>query len=339
MTPREFAAALLAVAADPRLTPDAVRVVLHYAGKGGVGPHPYDQDELVELLEEAGPKRIGRALKRAERHGYLTRKVGGKGHGDSYTLALRPAKTEELKDSSAKSDELKAVSSAKTEELNGHLGGGYMGGEDTTTTNKHTNNQPREAVVENSTNGARHEPPATAELAPLREHLGEFGYAVDVFTSSAPHAGSWPAAVLGKYGPTGTRREFWAGIPPEREPAVLADAMLNYASDYPGKVYQAPLFESLLKRARDGAPAKPPRSPLPGTEHAAVRSSYRGETPGDTRHLHAGAGVPERVMVNIRSDAAKKLGAQAPPEELQREVEERAAAWEKHHGNGTRAIA
>ena len=92
---------------DARLTADALRVVLHYATKHGAGPHPYAPDELRELLNEAGPKRIARALKRAERHGYLTRHHGGRGHTDAFTATLTPAASADVNENTpAASDDL-----------------------------------------------------------------------------------------------------------------------------------------------------------------------------------------------------------------------------------------
>lgn len=86
------AAELFSVAADPRLTSDSVRIVLHFAQRGP-GPHEYNLDELRELLNEAGEKVVRRALQRAERHGYLIRKRGGRQHTDTFSVNLTPAKT------------------------------------------------------------------------------------------------------------------------------------------------------------------------------------------------------------------------------------------------------
>lgn len=88
---------LAALVADSRLTPDAVRVILHYAFRGE-GAQEYDADELAELLEEGGPKRIAKALRRAERCGYLVRRRGGKGHTDSFTVVLTPAASDDVTD-------------------------------------------------------------------------------------------------------------------------------------------------------------------------------------------------------------------------------------------------
>jgi hypothetical protein len=67
---------IMAAALDPSMTPDAVRLTIYYASLGE-GGHPYDRDRLSELLEEAGEKRIRKALQRAERCGYLRRVKGG----------------------------------------------------------------------------------------------------------------------------------------------------------------------------------------------------------------------------------------------------------------------
>ncbi|WP_373054314.1 hypothetical protein [Thioalkalivibrio sp.] len=97
---------IAAVVSNAHLTPDAVRVILHYACRGP-GPHPYDFDELKELLEEGGPKRIAAALKRAERYGYLVRKRGGRGHTDAFHATLRPSDAAGVTDRPAEMEGLK----------------------------------------------------------------------------------------------------------------------------------------------------------------------------------------------------------------------------------------
>lgn len=315
MSPEQLAALF---SPELNLSPEARALVAHVASIGG-GEVPYAR--LGRLLHIHDERKLRRAVSEAEDSGWVAvERQTGRGHSPRFTFT--PAENTHVKaDSPAENAEVKAPSS--------------------TTTYLPTNQPSREAVVEKPADPPPPRPapvPSTPEeLQPVRAYLGEFAYAADLFATG--RGGSWPAAVLGKYGPHGTRREFWRGIQPEREPAIVADALLNYASDFPGKPYQAPLFESLLARARDGAPVKPPKI-VPGTEHAAVRSSYGSESPGETRALHRmGAAVPERVLVNIRKAAAEKVGPEAAPAELEREVEQRAAAWEKHHGNGARLSA
>ena len=81
-----------ALVADPGMTPDAVRVVLHVAFKGESAWHPIAPDEFSELLEEGAGKRIKKAIERAMRRGYLRVQEGrGRGNHSKFQASVVPS--------------------------------------------------------------------------------------------------------------------------------------------------------------------------------------------------------------------------------------------------------
>lgn len=304
----------LALLADSRLSPGARILGLHLSEQAEGAWVEFGRDDARRLLgATAGKDRIARDLSDLVAFEHVEKRVGGKGHSDRYRFK-RPENADAKTDSVGESRTLSAPS---------------------TTTPSTSSNAGVPEGGEKPRPGANVTPPTPAQLAPLREYLGEHAGAVDVFAASGPHSGSWPAALLGKYGPTGTRQDFWRGVAPERIPGIIADALLNYAQDFAGQPVKAPLFESVLTRARDGAPVKPPKI-VPGTEHERIRSngSY-GETPGGSRFLRReGTGLgtlPELVEANLRKTAKGKAGAGATEEEVERVYLELAGEYARHH--------
>ncbi|HEX7050055.1 MAG TPA: hypothetical protein VF188_07650 [Longimicrobiales bacterium] len=72
------------IVGDPRLTPDAVRVVLYVATRGD-GEHEIDACELMALLRCKSDKPVRNAVRLAETYGYLRCRQGGRDHPNRYT--------------------------------------------------------------------------------------------------------------------------------------------------------------------------------------------------------------------------------------------------------------
>lgn len=73
----------LAILADDRLTAEAriVGLLVSHAGESGLG-----YDELEALITDASRERLRRAVGKLERCKWVLRTVGGRGHGDRFTL-------------------------------------------------------------------------------------------------------------------------------------------------------------------------------------------------------------------------------------------------------------
>lgn len=124
---------------DPGLTPDAVRLVLHVAFKGERVFHPIAPDELSELLEEGGEKRVKKAIERARRRNYLRVKEGrGRGHYTQFWASIVPSIEPEENPSHGDTFSDKRVppstplSGENPSSEDPFLGGAYYGGEDST---------------------------------------------------------------------------------------------------------------------------------------------------------------------------------------------------------------
>lgn len=77
---------LAAMAADPRLSPDAFRVIVYVAGLGVPGETQIVKSEDLSIILQGGEKPIRSAVRRAEHCGYLKVDCGGRaGHKLTYT--------------------------------------------------------------------------------------------------------------------------------------------------------------------------------------------------------------------------------------------------------------
>lgn len=104
----------------------------------------------------------------------------------------------------------------------------------------------------------------------LRDYLGPHAGVVERFAAAAPHSATWPAALIGLYGPRGTDAQVWSGVPPPERPACLATAMDEYASI--AKPYNARYFRTFLQRViheRDQPPGAA-RAPAAGAAASAA---------------------------------------------------------------------
>ena len=74
---------IAAIVADPRLTPDAVRLILYVALRGD-GEHEIESETLRILLRCSGQGPVRTAVKRASHAGYLSWRQGGRSHANRY---------------------------------------------------------------------------------------------------------------------------------------------------------------------------------------------------------------------------------------------------------------
>jgi hypothetical protein len=247
----------LTVALDPAMTPDAVRVALYYAAQGE-GPHPYERDTLSLLLSDGGEKRIRAALRRAELCGYLKRQHGGK-RTDSFVFSPPQVAGEKV---SPPRRAVETIVSPAARAGESELSQAAWDGERCATTTD-TSSPPT---------STRARTPET-DLARLRVYLGEYAECLDKMCDSAEHPPNWAASIHGKFGATGTQTHAYVGIPADRWPAVLADAISDWATNR--KAYTNRHFEGFVRKAADSERA----SNRPGSGSSA---SAHGGAPRPT---------------------------------------------------------
>lgn len=89
-------------------------------------------------------------------------------------------------------------------------------------------------------------------LDQLAEYLGPHAAAAERFAAAADHSPTWPAAIIGLYGPSGTDPTIWQRSPPVADadrPMLLARAMDRYAAE--GHQYDNRYFRRFLERVID----------------------------------------------------------------------------------------
>lgn len=209
------------VVTDARLTPDAVRIILHVALKGE-GEHEIPFDEFSQLLEEAGEKRIRKALDRAERLGYLSRApFGGRGHHGRYSVSTPQEAV--LSDSPSSEAGLNGLSTSQEAGLSAP-----------TTTPPTTPPPPL--------------PPEGGSRDPLgeaREYLGDATVELALASGVLPPVKL--AGILGLYGPGGTQADrALSGLSPPERQSALVTAVTRFSMD--AKEFNNKLFERYLNR-------------------------------------------------------------------------------------------
>lgn len=81
----------------------------------------------------------------------------------------------------------------------------------------------------------------------LAEFLGDHAPVVDAFHDTfGEDSSTWALAVLGHYGPNGTKEDVWQSVPPSDRPTLLAAAMWSYIGD--ADEYDNRLFRRYLDR-------------------------------------------------------------------------------------------
>jgi hypothetical protein len=233
----------LAIALDPAMTPDAVRVTLYYASLGD-GEHPYDFDRLSMLLEEAGEKRIRKALKRAVARKYLVRHHGGQ-HTDRFSFSPALNGGEKLSPPSGAGESAVSPPQAAGESA-------------PPTTPPPTPPSPPVS------------PPQSDGLELVREYLGD--EAVDAALASTVLPAAKLRALLGLFGPSGTQTDrIFRGISPTERRKALATAVIRYSLD--ATKYNNRLFETYLTRAINGDQNDGSKAKRDGTTGGTVRTA------------------------------------------------------------------
>lgn len=211
MTPDQ----IVAIVADARLTPDALRVALFVASLGE-GAHEIAQDQFAELLEEAGPRRIRKALDRAGRLGYVERTPGGRGHADRFEF--RWPQEADLSDSGAHGAHLSGDRSAQRAHL------------------KRPSSTPPNSPSPTTGAQARED---DLNLVRLRRFLEPNADALDRFAESAAHDPTWPGDVWAMYRPPSGEPNDAGGdewpIFARHDEETAARALSNALRDYAGK--------------------------------------------------------------------------------------------------------
>lgn len=212
---------------DARLS-DSARVLGFYIASLGEGEHELSHDELAALLHGCpNTDTVGRHMRMLIVHRYVERtSPGGRGSPRYRWLST-------LEKSRAESQP------AKNHGENGSMPANFRGESRPPTTTPTTPPTPTEA--------RERERPAEIDLARLRSYLGEHSRAVDLMLASSDHPPTWAASVFGKYGSNGTQAP--SGIPPDRRPAVLANALMDFAGK--GKPYNNRYFDGFFNRALD----------------------------------------------------------------------------------------
>lgn len=225
------------LAMDPRMSPDAVRVVLYL---DALGPGEVEREvkgEELAILLHGGEKPIRAAIARAAFCGYLSSRRGGR---SGHKLTLLPDGNDSPQGALLKNDSPQGGIQEKESLPQGR------NSEEITPPGEEFGCTISQSIYPSSLSVTPRAKPGDAEVDRLRRYLGEFAGAVDLMLESADHGPSWVAAVLGKYSPGGTQIGSYAGIPSGRWPAVLADALTEYATH--GKPYDNRLFDGFIRR-------------------------------------------------------------------------------------------
>lgn len=116
----------------------------------------------------------------------------------------------------------------------------------------------------------------------LTEYLGPYAEAATRFAEAADHSPTWPAAILGLYGPSGTDPTIWQRSPPVPEadrPALLARALDRYAGEghkYDNRYFRRFLEAVIDEHERDGGARANGRRPAAASGGAAPRPAALG---------------------------------------------------------------
>jgi hypothetical protein len=221
---------LTAMMMDSRLS-DAARVLGYVVAQGEGEWVELSRDECRRILHGSpGKDRVARALGELQLFGYVERQPGGRSHADRFRFSVRETRT--LSDSIPETRTLNVDSVRETRTLK-------CASPSSITTPPPTTPTAREKTAELK--------PSETDRKRLGEYLADHARALDMMLGSADHSPTWCAAVWGKYGPSGTQERAYSGIPPDRRPAVLATALMEYATN--GKPYDNRHFDGYLRKA------------------------------------------------------------------------------------------
>lgn len=238
MTPEQ-----LALLADARLSTDA-RVVGLWVSEHAADWTEVDVAEFEDLLSaDAGKDRRQRAVRQLLRYAWIERKPGGRGHNDLFRFSS--PETPHLSDSSRRTPQLNEQGAEDSSRSPRQVSDSDRSRRQLNADSSRSR-QPLSAAPFSHTSSSVHPPsgaraqvpgaapagePPAAELEQLRTYLGDHAGAVDRFMAAAAHPRIWAGAVYGAFGPTGSRQWAWRGVPEEERPAILANALDDFAQE------------------------------------------------------------------------------------------------------------
>ncbi|MCK9494187.1 MAG: hypothetical protein M0R75_01645 [Dehalococcoidia bacterium] len=256
---------------DLNLSPEARTIIAYVATISGT---EISFDRLMRLIHVRDEKKLRRSLAEAEDAGWIAiNRHTGRGHNPLFeftppkngTLSDRVPKNggvnsddptrnrAENPDSLPKNGTL-SDSPPKNGTLNADRVPKNGGVNDSSRVRAAFSSSTTSSSPSVSPNGRARDAAQSSALAALVTYLGEHASAVHQMLGSADHPPLWPAAVMGKYGPGGTQLRLLSGIPPDRQPAVLATAMMEWATG--GKPFENRHFDGYVRKAaeheRDG---------------------------------------------------------------------------------------
>lgn len=240
------------------LTPEA-RSLIAYVSTLGESEIPYDR--LMRLLQVGDEKKLRRAIGEAEDSRWVTvERQTGRGHHPRFSFTPPENGSVSPNPENFTLTEIGTLSDRVPE--NGSVNGYKVpenGGVNCAPSSPPTTTTPP-SPPENARTRAL---PAETDTARLRTYLGGHSRAVDLMLHSADHTPTWAAAVWGKYAPGGTQERVFKGIDETRRPAVLADAIAEFATR--GKTYDNRLFDGFVRKSieseRRGSPSSGRRDP------------------------------------------------------------------------------
>jgi hypothetical protein len=293
MTPEE-----LALLRDSRLSPAARVCGLYIAGH---------QDEWVEvsrddyrrLLCGAGRERVYKALGELELWGYVDRRVGGKGHSDSFRFSGR--KTVPLKDTGREIVPLNPDSGSKSLSLNG--------------ASSSPASSPSPAGVRTRETDVADDP----ALAQLRAALAPHDPPIDRLRRTTGST-EWAASIWDWYRPAteadagGTKVRDLEDLTPAEAMEVVAMAIADYASK--GHRWDGRLFRGFVRAA-----AKEARKAKLSREHEAAEVTAAAKTATPHSSFSRAEPLPPDVL-----EWAERLGALL---EAAVQTDADVAAWEQ----------
>lgn len=220
--------------ADLNLSAHARALVAHVASVDG---EEIAYSRLLRLLQVKDEKKLRVVIAEAEDAGWIeVNRQTGKGHNPEFRFT--PPKNGTLNFTLPNFGTV----SSDTLPKNGTLNAPHVRASSPTTTT--TPPSPTTTAGEGEREWSK---PTDLDLARLRNHLGDHSQAVDMMMEAAEHPVSWVNAVMGKYGPSGTQP--LTGVPPDRRPAVLASALIDYATTR--KPFENKYFDGFIRKAAD----------------------------------------------------------------------------------------
>lgn len=243
---------LAQVVGDARLTPEAVRVILHVVTLGP-GEHAVKSDDL-EILLHGGEKPIRKAITRAVNCGYLAYRFGGRS-GHYLSAVENPAPAGAISEPAEKNGSPGGEVSrpdAENDSRGGAISANDAAGGVISLPHARAAAAPTTTPAAATRGSARD---GDLSFQHLRVLLGAHADVLDRFNCSAPHSETWPAAVWGLFRPPGDGTDGggtdWAVLKvlpsPELQREALAQAMEDFAAA--GHIWKPRFFRGFVLSA------------------------------------------------------------------------------------------